>query len=473
MKQRIIKNLNNLRKVYCYENDTSYTYEDLKIRVLQFCSTITSSKRVMFELPQSFDAYSGLIASYISGKIFCVVNSDMPEVRKRYIENQFAPDIIIGTKDSQIYKAEYVTTSSLCLYIGCKLEDFISHNELIYVLFTSGSTGMPKGVQIKTAAIENLIPWASDEFNLLETDIFGQYAPLYFDMSMFDIFATVFKGASIVPFSTFGEKLRPANLIKKHKISFINSTPQLLEILEKSRGYKYENLKSLNSIKFGGDRIFEKQVEKLLETLPDLKLILTYGPTETTVFCTYAQMNKEDYQNYSNGIMTIGKEVANCKISLKDEECGIGEIVVKGTNVADGYLNFQSNAFSKDENGVCLYSTGDYAEKIGENYYFHGRKDSQNKINGIRVDISEIEQILNDNNCSNYEIFIRNNLLLLAYASKEILETDLKNIFINNLPSYLVPTVIKKLNSFPLNFNGKNDKEKILHLLKEEQNCQQ
>lgn len=347
-------------------------------------------------------------------------------------------------------------------YLNCSLKDCVRDSEIAYVLFTSGSSGEPKGVIIKSSSLEELVVWAINEFDLRETDVFGQYSQLFFDMSMFDVFGVASRGCSIVPFATFADKLRPANLIEKYKITFWNSVPQFLVILKASKAFRADKLKTLRIVKFGGDKIFEVQLKELFDILPNLKIILTYGPTETTIFCTTAILDKNTYnKNAYNGLMTIGCPVPQCDISLADCENNIGEIIVYGSNVALGYIGEFDDPFIKDDYRNIAYRTGDYARLIDNRYYFCGRKDKQLKINGIRVDLSEIEKILIDLGVEQFLVFAHRGLIYIAYSGCHLSEICIQNNLQQWLAKNLCPTKIKYYDSFPLLDNGKVDQVKI------------
>ncbi|MDR3216491.1 MAG: AMP-binding protein [Clostridiaceae bacterium] len=464
MKRRIIANLSK-EMVFCLERERGWTYPELREQVCRFAAYFTLNKvgRVCIQLEQGFYAYAAITAAYLSGTVFCVIDKNQPIERKQYITGAFLPDLYIVLTNADKFADNSMSIEEFGYWNG-SVESLVRDNKHIYVLFTSGSTGRPKGVLVKSSAIERLVSWAIPEFDLCGDDIYGQYAPLFFDMSMLDVFAAVSVGCSIVPFSSMADKLRPANLIEKFGITFWNSVPQVLEVLENSGGFKSEKLKSLRTIKFGGDKIYQLQIEKLFTLLPDCNVVLTYGPTEITVFCTYAKMNRADYKSFSKGIMTMGKAVPGWDVRLKDEESGVGEIVVCGAYIGDGYIDGASGAFFKrtGETEYTEYSTGDFAEEIDGYYYFHGRRDNQVKLNGIRVDLSEIENALIGVGCKRFEVIAQNDLIYLAYVDVQADEKFIRGTLIKKLPKYLVPSVVKRFDSFPLTPNGKTDRQALI-----------
>ena len=461
MKSLIIHNLDLNDKPFCFERDVIYSYSDLRREIIKISQFFINNNyyRVLIDLNQGFYAYAVVLAAYLSGTIFCCINEAWPQKRKDYIIERFEPDIILNSSDPYAHKC----INYFNIPYSCKtIDQCVRCSDIAYVLFTSGSSGEPKGVLIKSASLEELIVWAINEFDLKETDVFGQYSPLFFDMSMFDIFGVASRGCSIVPFATLADKLRPANLIERFKITFWNSVPQFLSILKASKALQINKLQSLRTIKFGGDKIFDAQLKELFDILPNVKIILTYGPTETTIFCTTVTLNKNTYnKNAFQGLMTLGRPVPQCKILLNNCEDGVGEIVVYGSNVALGYIGLADDAFIKDGDYNIAYRTGDYARLIDNNLYFCGRKDKQVKINGTRVHLSEIEKILVDIGIDQFVVFAHKGLIYIAYSGCNLTETCIQNKIQQWIAKNLCPAKIKYYSYLPLLDNGKIDQVKI------------
>lgn len=473
--------LQNLDKPFVLNDENSYSYRDL-INLLSKLNTLlyyNNYKKVLISVPQGFYAYSSILASYLTNATFCVINQDLPLERKTHVINQFEPDVIFSQANTNFYSDRNIPKVNLESINYHEIENKLIEtdfpcfdNEIIYVYFTSGSTGTPKGCRIKRSAVEKLVLWAVKEFKLTSDDIWGQYTPLYFDMSLFDVFGVTCLGASLVSFSTTADKLRPGNLIRKYKITFLNAVPQIIDILNKTGHLTNEYCKSLSAIKLGGDKTYRNSVELLFDIIPDLTVILTYGPTETTIFCTYKKVNKSNYNEYSTDILTIGKPIPECNIKLENMIDGIGEIVVYGECVGLGYIGKGQAGYNSIElhgKPTRSYLTGDFAKKINDCYYFCGRKDSQIKINGQRFYLGEIETTLKIAGCDECAVvFLNNNVIAFYVDHKKQLKIENINEKIKQyIPEIFIPKQYISIEQMPYNANGKIDRIKLKSLIED------
>ncbi|TCK92604.1 acyl-CoA synthetase (AMP-forming)/AMP-acid ligase II [Natranaerovirga hydrolytica] len=464
------------KKLYVLSKEKNWSYEELQYYCAFYHKMFRDNgyDKVLLSTNQNFNAYSAILAAYLTGTTFCIINPDLPVERKQYMIETFQPSLIICSEadnlnnvfEEKVFHLEK-TKAAIKEFEICSIEQTFN-NDLVYVSFTSGSTGMPKGCKIKRKAFEQFCRWASDEFSLTEEDIYGQYVPLYFDMSLIDIFGGTLHGVTLVPFSNFSEKLRPGVLLKRYNITFLNVVPQFLEILIQTNQCSREYLKSIRMIRFGGDKIYKKRLDRLFEHLPDVKVVSTYGPTETTCFCFYKTVDKTTYKNHSKEIVTIGNTIPGWQAYLRNVEENVGEIVIYGSNIGAGYLHQEKDEHFSGEiiNGqeVEVYYTGDYASMSNGMYYFEGRRDAQIKINGNRVSLIEVEYALMKMGCSEVvAIFLKDNIFCFYCTSNEIFESEaeIKIRLEDKLPRYAIPSELIKLPKMPYNANGKVDRNKL------------
>jgi acyl-coenzyme A synthetase/AMP-(fatty) acid ligase len=470
------------KKPYVLSKEKNWTYEELERHCAFFHRKFRDSEydKVLLSTNQNFYAYSAILAAYLTGATFCIINPELPIERKQYMIEMFQPSVILCSENDNLNSV--ITTHILHLektevYIKdfktCPIEQ-IFDNEILYVSFTSGSTGMPKGCKIKRRAFETFCSWASSEFELSETDIYGQYVPLYFDMSLVDIFGGTMHGVTLVPFSGFPEKLRPGNLLKGYQITFLNVVPQFLDILIQTGHFTKDYLQSLRMIRFGGDKIYKKRLENLFSQVPDVKVISTYGPTETTCFCFYKTLDKDNYEAHSRDIASIGNTIPGWHAYLKDVEDNIGEIVIYGLNIGAGYLHHEDDEhFGREKihgQEEEVYYTGDYASLINNEYFFEGRRDAQVKINGNRVSLIEVEYALMEMGCSEVAaVFVKDNIFCFYYTNREDFgeEKEIKVKLENKLPRYAIPSALIKLKKMPYNANGQVDRNRLKILAEE------
>lgn len=468
-------------KVYVVEKNKAWTYEQLETYVAFFNKFFIRNqyKRILLSLHQGFREYSSILATYMTGGTFCVINPELPLERKQYMIQKFNPDLIVGYSSDEIMKSSNIPILPLDhleeILIQTNDRNIVKafDNEIAYILFTSGSTGLPKGCKIKRKSIDKFCLWAADEFKISENDIYGQYVPLYFDMSLIDIFGGVLKGATMVPFATASTKLRPGSTIQKYQVTFMNVVPQFLELLIKTGQMKKEFIGTLRMIRFGGDKIYTKRLEQLFEEMPDIEILSTYGPTETTCFCFYQKVNRHNYLEHARDIISIGNTTPDWHAYLRNMEDGIGEIVIYGDYIGAGYVEELGEKRFTTEiiNGKVenVYYTGDYARIEHGEYYFEGRRDAQVKINGNRVSLTEVEYSLLELGCQEVAtIFLLDNIFAFYITNCEELmdETHIKELLQKKLPAYAVPALSIRLETMPYNANGKVDKKKLKDIAK-------
>lgn len=455
----------------------NYTYADLR-KCCSYFNTLYRRKecrRVLLSAGQGFLSYSAIIAAYMTGSTFCIINPELPLERKKYMAEQFNPDLILcnpldelmETADIAVLSMKQVGEEAL-KYEGAGIRKEYEE-DMAYVLFTSGTTGLPKGCMIKRKGFDAFCKWASGAFELSEQDRFGQYVPLYFDMSLIDLFGGVMHGVTLVPFPTATEKLRPGVIVKNYGVTFLNVVPQFMELLQRTNQFTGEYLQSLRMIRFGGDKIHRQQLEHLFHEVPGIKVLSTYGPTETTCFCFYRMVTEENYEEHTRDIVSIGNTIPGWNSYLADEENGVGEIVIYGPYIGMGYLSDTGEDKFRREmiNGVMeeTYHTGDYARIENGEHYFEGRRDAQIKINGNRISLNEVEYaMLKTGVRETAAVFVEENIFCF-YAEEEgargVTENERKLMLQEKLPRYAIPSFCIKLDALPMNANGKIDRREL------------
>lgn len=477
-------NYNEIFKIKLDSNNPAVIEENKTWNYSEFISFIynlrdylikNSYKTLAFSLPQGFYAYTIEWASFLSGTTFCPINISDPQLRKEKILNIFKPDIFITTTDTidnfegQIYIEELFKK----LYTPIKqIKPMRMFNtNRAYVIFTSGTTGDPKGVIIKRKGLENFLNWSLNAYNVTEKDIWAQYSKIGFDLSICDIFTAILGGASLVPFANYGEKMLPAILIKKYKITIWHSVPSIFDIINKSGHLKYDYISSLRLISFCGEKLYKAQIDKIFQKKQDLTIFNTYGPTEVTIFCTYVKLNKKNYLDYCYNTVSIGQALPGYKIELYDKKNNYGELLVISDYIGEGYLNKpieQAKQGYQVINNQEVFFTGDYVKINNNHIYFDTRKDSQVKVLGNRVDLNEIDAQLREIGFHQVKsIFIEKKIISFVVA-ENILEIEIKEKLKTMLPQYYIPSSIKIINNMPLNINDKIDEKELIKLYEKE-----
>lgn len=337
-------------------------------------------------------------------------------------------------------------------------------SDLLYVLFTSGSTGVPKGVAITHRSVVDFIDWAVPTLGIDAQCRFGNQAPLYFDNSVLDIYAAIRAGAAVhfIPkrYFTF-----PAKMMEYLTAAGINTlfwVPSALTGVAQA-GLSADNAPRLRKVLFCGEVMPCRTLNAWRRAVPDALYVNMYGPTEITDVCMYYIVDRE----FADGdALPIGWPCANTRIHLID-----GEICVTGTCLSPGYYRAPektAEAFVQNplRSGIAetIYRTGDlgrYNDR-GE-MMFIGRKDSQIKRHGYRIELGEIESALCalaevDDGCCLYDAAQEK---IVCFHTGGMEEKQLKRILKTRLPKYMLPDVFIAKAALPKTGNGKTDRVQL------------
>ena len=351
-----------------------------------------------------------------------------------------------------------------------------------YVIFTSGSTGTPKGVVITNEAVVNTITEINRLLNVTENDVFLGVSSLCFDLSVYDMFGCFGAGAKLVLIENPKEPEKVLQKVIEQKVTIWNSVPALAQLVFDNniigKGKKIESF--VRYFMISGDWIPLGLPEHLLEKCSGAEVISLGGATEASIWSIwYPIKNIEDSWNS----IPYGRPLPNQKIYVLDKNemlCPaevVGEICIGGVGVAAGYLNDEekTNAqFTKHDEFGRIYHSGDYGvlHRKSMQVEFLGRKDSQVKINGFRIETGEIENaILNIHGIKDVQVVVDGEKFKQIFAFyigyAELTEIKIREELEKKLPLYMIPASIEKIDKFPLMANEKVDRKKLLMMAKE------
>lgn len=357
---------------------------------------------------------------------------------------------------------------------------------IAYIMFTSGSTGIPKGVAVTHQNVLHFIAWGRKRFDITAMDNFANLSPMYFDNSVFDFYVALFSGASLSP--VYRELMtRPYELVEyvsKMKCTLWFSVPSLLIYLMTMKAMTPAALPRLRRIVFGGEGYPKVELKKLYEQFAEqADLVNVYGPTECTCICSAYALTDADFLDLS-GLPTLGRLNENFDYRILDEndqDASSGELCLIGPNVAAGYFNDveRTEASFRTLSAPSrfmkrMYRTGDLVREENGQLFFVGRKDNQVKHMGYRIELEEIEHALVKLPQVNQAavIYQRSNtaygkLVGFASCSGQADEKALLNDLANLLPDYMVPSKLILMPTLPVNPNGKIDRQKLRAMLEQ------
>ena len=360
----------------------------------------------------------------------------------------------------------------------------VDGSTIAYIMFTSGSTGVPKGVAVTHQNVLHLIAWGHERFGVTERDNFAQLSPMYFDNSVFDFYVGLFCGASLSPIhrSLLAKPYDLVPYVDSRACTIWFSVPSALMYLMTMKAFAPGALSSLRTITFGGEGYPKVELKKLYDRFAgQATLVNVYGPTECTCICSAHTIGPSDLMDL-DGLPTLGHLNPNFDYRILDEDdrdATEGELCLIGPNVAAGYFNdlertaaaFQTLADSR-RFMKRMYRTGDLVQERGGRLYFVGRKDNQIKHMGYRIELEEIEHALVrlpqvDQAAVVYQRSQAAYGKLVAYVASNS-ETDGKALLqaLGNLvPEYMVPAKLIMMPSLPTNANGKVDRQLLRAML--------
>jgi amino acid adenylation domain-containing protein len=359
----------------------------------------------------------------------------------------------------------------------------VGDQDLAYILYTSGSTGSPKGVMLTHRAGLTFIRWAAKQFRIEADDRLSNHAPLHFDLSVFDLFAAAAAGAcvSLVPpeLSIFAAEL--ADFIDREKITVWYSVPSVLTRLVLYGRLERHRFQNLRTVLFAGEVFPTKYLQQLRRAIPQARFFNLYGPTETNV-CTYYAV--ENFCLDRTDALPIGKACARCQLRVVDERlCAttpgeVGELLVRGPSLMGGYWGMPERTgealvrLPGDEEVGPFYRTGDLVrEDPRGDLLFLGRRDDMIKSRGYRIELGEIEAALHSHPCveaaaaipvPDEEIGNVIKAVIVKGLEGDVNERVLKQYCLERLPRYMVPDLIEFRSSLPRTSSGKVDKNRLV-----------
>lgn len=456
----------NTNKVAIICGKKEVSYQELENLSNQFAITLQQKYKIKPEcnisviLERSIDLVVAILAILKCGCSYVLIDPKHPTDRKEYM---------ITNSNSQFVISDVDYTSTTYSYKKPEL----SSSNCMYLLYTSGSTGLPKAVTVTHRNFHNYLIGISKVIDYTGDKNILSMASISFDVFGYELWVTLLNGLTLI-LSTEEEQnnfIKLNDLITNYHVNILYGTPSKIQSLMSSANETHD-FSSLLEIGIGGES-FSNSFLKELRQITSANFYNMYGPTEATVGCCCKKIEK------LSKILTIGKPLSNVRFYVLDKNLKLcppgikGELYISGDGVAKGYYNNEEltkKSFLPDifNSSLTMYRSGDMVSWTNQGeLIFYGRSDSQIKIRGYRIELSEIERIL-----SSHE-FIRSSIVidyhdndrdfLCAYYTSDftIQSYELKLFLANKLPNYMIPSYFIQISTLPLTVNGKIDKNKL------------
>lgn len=478
--EQVKKTPNNIAVIFENQKLTYHELNEKSNQLAKFlvAKSVKHGDIICLLLDKSLEAIVSMIAILKCGAIFLPIDVAYPKERINYIITNSKSKNLLTTQDF-VNKANYsintycIDLNNSSIYSGANenLNTFNSNsNDIAYIMYTSGSTGNPKGVMVTHKNIVRLVK--NNKFiNFDKDEHILQTGSIVFDACTFEIWGSLLNGFELHIITKFHllDPIYLKNYIDTNKITSLFITTQLFNQLGDADPLIFMNMKNLLT---GGESVSVGHMNTINQNNPNLNIIHCYGPTENTTFSTCYNVPKHKFKN----TVPIGSPISNstCYVVFPSGHlCPIGvpgELWVGGDGVSNGYLNnkeltkekFINNPFGKGK----IYKTGDLVKWLPDgNIEFIGRIDNQVKVRGFRIELNEIDsKILSYPNIKYSTTItqeVNNSKVICSYfVSNETIDiNDLKMYLQNSLPYFMIPSYIMQLDHFELNINGKIDKK--------------
>ena len=436
-----------------------------------------------------------MLGTLAAGGFYTVLDTAQPPERVRRITGQLEPALLVtdaahreaadalGLACPVVEMADALNAVPDSFALQTLRNESLD-TDLAYVLFTSGSTGAPKGVAIQHRAVLAYSAWAAATFGIDETTVFGNQTPFYFSMSVTDLYTSLRTGAQVqvLPRRLFSFPVQLLDYLTVHEVNTLYWVPSALGGVVRWKALDYTALPPLRTILFAGETMPTPYLNYWQAHYPGALFANLFGPTETTDICAYYIVDRAFSDDEP---LPIGRACDNCGLLVLTDDGraaepgAVGELCVRGSFLAAGYYNMPDKTAERfcpnplqPHYPEIIYRTGDLV-RYDENglLQYMGRADNQIKHMGYRIELGEIETAafgqegLQSCACI-YDA--PKDRLVLFFTGRKGLEEDLLVRLAGRLPAYMQPTAYRRLQAMPQNQNGKIDRAALRALCKED-----
>lgn len=481
-------------RVVFHDIEKQYTYADLKKysdKVAAYIDNECAAGPIVVYGGQEFEMIASFVGCTKAGRAYIPIEKHTPFERFQLICEVAQPALIIYT--SQILpekEAAQLEVPSVAYETIPLCEYTITHpvegEDTYYIIFTSGTTGIPKGVQISHDNLVSFVNWElSEAFNIGEGKRFLSQAPYSFDLSVMSVYPALLSKGSLAPLTkeVINDFKQLFEVLPKLAVNVWVSTPSFMDICLMDPNFNSEILADLTHFLFCGEELPRATAQKLLDRFPNAHIFNTYGPTETTVAISQIEVTPKVLDQYDR--IPIGYVKEDTKVYILDEEDSevpvgeVGEIIIAGPSVSKGYMNNPSKtaqAFFTYKD-TPAYRTGDAGHQEADGLLrYDGRMDFQIKLHGYRMELEDIDHYLNQVKYVKQGVVVpkykdHKVQQLIAYVTPEEnpfekdfqLTKAIKEEMGELVMDYMIPQRFVYVEQLPLTQNGKIDRKGLMN----------
>ncbi|MBE1535917.1 non-ribosomal peptide synthetase [Actinomadura algeriensis] len=458
-------------------DDGTLTYGELADRALRTASALVAAgvrpgDRVSIELPKGPEQAAAALGVLAAGAAYVPISPDQPAVRRDRIRATAAVAAVLGEPERGGGAPAVVGADRVRAAEPLAEPVAVRPDQVAYVLFTSGSTGEPKGVEVSHGAAMNTIGDLVERFGIAADDVTLGVSALDFDLSVFDLFAAWTAGGAVaVPRDDERrDPVRWAELARRWSVTVLNCVPSVMEMLLRTGP-----VPALRLVLLGGDWVGTHLPALLRETAPDARFAALGGTTETAIHSTVQEVAGDvpaDWAAVPYGVPLGGVACRVVDESGRDRpDWAAGELWIGGAGVADGYAGDPARTADRfvTVDGIRWYRTGDLARyRPDGTIEFLGRRDHQVKIRGFRIELGEVEAALRDHPSTGRAVaFVADGRLAAALVPQDGPGAGLDRDAVlaraqELLPPHMVPELLVALDELPLTANGKVDRKALV-----------
>lgn len=455
----------NPNKIAYKVNNETITYQELWSSIGKYSHLLKcqGTSPVIIYGHKEINIVKSILSCLLANRTYVPIGSCTPISRLKKIVEITKSSLILTDEDISI--DNICSTSIECLDKFASFKENEIDNNIVYMIFTSGSTGEPKGVPISKENLNNFVNWISNLkplCNYKDICVLNQ-ASFSFDLSVADFYYSMCNGHTLIALNGDVQNDFDEIFSIMHEVTVAVMTPTLMKICLLNKDFNEINFPNFKCVYFCGETLENKTVKKLFESFPNLEVINAYGPTEVTSAVSAINITK-DIVNKEELLPVGSINNLATEVEIIDDE-----IILKGPSVFSGYLGNIKGGYYKENNLNC-YKTGDIGFIKDNKLYCKGRKDSQIKYKGYRIELNDIEynisKIKGVVECAVIAKYNDDNVVktVKAFVVGNVDANFIKEELQKIIPGYMMPRTIKILDKLPINQNGKIDRKALRDL---------